>query len=135
MIRLMIANTADLKARDVINRKIVGNAWNMTHQNHCWVTMIHSTKSDYKRKKCNKNNSHRKKNPVKLCTNLIAKLLMTAYKPNIIKFKMDEDPLQLRIYFLTFVESPEMILYQYKETCEVILDYPKIGGENIKDFF
>ena len=27
-----------------------------------------------------------------------------------------------------------MIFYQYKETCEVLLDYPKIGGENIKDF-
>ena len=27
-----------------------------------------------------------------------------------------------------------MIFSQYKETCEVILDYPKIGGENIKDF-
>ena len=27
-----------------------------------------------------------------------------------------------------------MMLYQYKETCELILDYPKIGGDNIKDF-
>ena len=26
-----------------------------------------------------------------------------------------------------------MIFSQYKETCEVLLDYPKIGGENIKD--
>ena len=23
---------------------------------------------------------------------------------------------------------------QYKETCELLLDYPKIGGDNIKDF-
>ena len=23
---------------------------------------------------------------------------------------------------------------QYKETCAVLLDYPKIGGENIEDF-
>ena len=42
---------------------------------------------------------------------------------------MDEDPLQHRIYFLTFVESLEMIFSQYKETCGVLLDYPKIGGE------
>ena len=41
---------------------------------------------------------------------------------------MDEDPLQRRIYFLTFVESLEMIFSQYTETCEVLLDYPKIGG-------
>ena len=27
-----------------------------------------------------------------------------------------------------------MIFSQYKETCEVIPDYPKIGGENIKEF-
>ena len=27
-----------------------------------------------------------------------------------------------------------MIFYQYKETCEVLQDYPKIGGENIKEF-
>ena len=27
-----------------------------------------------------------------------------------------------------------MIFSQYKETCEVILDYPKIGGQNIKEF-
>ena len=27
-----------------------------------------------------------------------------------------------------------MILSQYKENCEVLLDYPKIGGENIKEF-
>ena len=25
-----------------------------------------------------------------------------------------------------------MISFQYKETCEVLLDYPKIGGDNIK---
>ena len=44
---------------------------------------------------------------------------------------MDEDPLQRQIYFLTFVESLEMISSQYKETCEVLLDYPKIGGDDI----
>ena len=27
-----------------------------------------------------------------------------------------------------------MIFSQYKETCEVLLDYPKIGGESIKYF-
>ena len=44
---------------------------------------------------------------------------------------MNEDPLQRRIYFLTFVESLEMIFSQYKDTCEVLLDYPKIGGGDI----
>ena len=44
---------------------------------------------------------------------------------------MDEDPLQRRIYFLTFVESLDMISSQYKETYEVLLDYPKIGVDDI----
>ena len=44
---------------------------------------------------------------------------------------MDEDPLRRRIYFLTFVESLKMIFSQYIETCEVLLDYPKIGGDDI----
>ena len=53
---------------------------------------------------------------------------MTLYKSNITKFKLDEDPLQLRIYLLTFIESLEIISYQNKETYELLLDYPKIGG-------
>ena len=48
---------------------------------------------------------------------------------------MDEDPLQRRIYLLTFVESLEMIFSQYTETCEVLLDYPKIGGDDIIEDF
>ena len=47
---------------------------------------------------------------------------------------MDEDPLHCRIYFLTFVESLEMILSQYTETCEVIIDDPKIGWDDIEDY-
>ena len=44
---------------------------------------------------------------------------------------MDEDPLQRRIYFLTFVDLLEMIFSQYTETCEVLLDYPKIWGDDV----
>ena len=47
---------------------------------------------------------------------------------------MDDDPLQRQIYFLTFVESLEMIFSLYTETCEVLLDNPRIGGGGIKDF-
>ena len=59
---------------------------------------------------------------------------MTAYRSNIINYKMDEDPLQSRIYFLTFIESLEMIFSQYKETCEVLIDYPKIVGEDMNKY-
>ena len=27
-----------------------------------------------------------------------------------------------------------MLISQYRETCEVLLDYPKIGGDNVKDY-
>ena len=47
---------------------------------------------------------------------------------------MDEDPLQRQIYFLTFIDSLDMIFSQYRETCEVLLDYPKIGGDGVKDY-
>ena len=47
---------------------------------------------------------------------------------------MDEDPLQRRIYFLTFIDSLDMIFSQYRETCEFLLDDPKIGGDDVKDY-
>ena len=92
-----------------------------------------SDNSDYRQKR-HKKKSHREKDLIKLRTRLTAKLLTTAFKSKIIRFKMDEDPLQRRIYFLTFVESLEMIFLQYTETCEVIIDYPKIGGDDIEDY-
>ena len=76
---------------------------------------------------------HREKDPIRLCATLTAKLLMTAYKSKTIRFKMDEDPLQRRIYFLTFIDSLDMIFSQYRETCQVLLDYPKIGGDNVME--
>ena len=47
---------------------------------------------------------------------------------------MDKDALQRRIFFLKLVESLEMIFLQCTETCEVIIDYPKIGEGDIEDF-
>ena len=59
--------------------------------------------SDYRRKR-RKKKINRKKDPIKLCAGLAEK-----YKLNIIRIKMAEDLLQRRIYFLTFLESLEMI--------------------------
>ena len=129
----MIAIPVNQIKRNVIRRKSVGNTINRTLQAHRRAILILPTTvitdaNDVKKK------SHRKKDPIKLCARLTAKLLRTAYKLKIIRFKMDEDPLQRRIYFLTFVESLEIIFSQYKETYEVLLDYTKIGGGNIKEF-
>ena len=74
---------------------------------------------------------HRKNDLIKQCTTLTAKLLTTSYQSKTIRFKIDEDPLQRRIYFLTLVESLDMIFSKYTKTCQVLLDYPKIGGDDI----
>ena len=68
-----------------------------------------------------------------LCARLTAKLLTTVFKSNIIRFKMDEDLLQRRIYFLTFVESLEITFSQYTDSCEVIIDDTKKGGDDIEE--
>ena len=44
---------------------------------------------------------------------------------------MDEDSLQRWIYFLAFIVSLDVIFSQYRETCEVLLDYPKIRGDDV----
>ena len=44
---------------------------------------------------------------------------------------MDQNSLQRRIYFLIFIDSLDMIFSQYRETCEVLLDYPKIRGDDV----
>ena len=69
---------------------------------------------NYRRKR-RKDKKHHKKDPIRLCVTLTAKLLTTAYKSKIIRFKMDEDPLQRRVYFLTFIDSLDIIFSQYRE--------------------
>ena len=48
---------------------------------------------------------------------------------------MDEDPLQNRIYFVTFIDLLDMIFSQYRETCEVLLDNPKIGEDDVIEYY
>ena len=71
-----------------------------------------SSDDSHYRHKRRKDKKHRKKDPIRLCTTLTEKLLTTAYKSKIIRFKMDEDPLQCRIHFLTFIDSLDMIFSQ-----------------------
>ena len=65
--------------------------------------IIHDKKKKYRKRK--------KQEPIKLCSKLTAKFLTTAYELKVLKFKLDEDPLQRRIYFLTFMESLEIIFH------------------------
>ena len=55
-----------------------------------------SEESHYRRRRRN-NKKHRKNDPIRLCATLTTKLLTTAFKSKIFRFKSDEDPLQRRI--------------------------------------
>ena len=93
-----------------------------------------SSEDSHYRRRRRKNKKHRKKDPIRLCATLTDELLTTAFKSKMIGFKLDEDPLQRRIYFLTFIDSLNMIFPQYRETYEVLRDYPKMEGGNLKDY-
>ena len=68
-----------------------------------------SSEDSHYRHRQRKNKKHRKKDPIRLCATLTAKLLTTAFKSKMIRFKLDEDTLQRRIYFLTFIDSLNMV--------------------------
>ena len=87
-----------------------------------------SSNDGHSRRRQHTHTEHQKKDPIRLCAKLTAKLLTTAFKSKMIRFKLDEDPLQHRIYFLTFIDSFNMVFSQYRETYEVLRDYPKMEG-------
>ena len=70
----------------------------------------------FKQIRCTKNNKNKcrsKKHfkyPIKNCARFTAKLLTSAYKSNVVKFKLDEYPLQHRVYFLSLVNSLKTII-------------------------
>ena len=79
---------------------------------------VPSAGSNYKRRRLDKRNKNRKCNkqdPIKLCAKLTVKLLKTAYKSKVLKFKLGEDPLQIRVSFLTFIESLEIIFHDTRK--------------------
>ena len=129
----MIENTANQKANNAIKKKHQKRKKQESPESFLRYSDL-SKESDYKSKRCNKKTSYQKRDHIKLCAKLTAKLLTTAYKSKIIKLKLGKDPLQRCIYIFTFIESPEMIFSQYTETCELLLDYPRIEGEDNKGF-
>ena len=70
-----------------------------------------SSDDSHCRSKRRKNKKHREKDLIRLCAALTENFLTTAYKLKIIRFKMDEDPLQRRIYFLSLIDSLDMIFH------------------------
>ena len=74
-----------------------------------------SSEDSHYRRRRRKNKKHREKDLIRLCATLTEKLLTTAFKSKIIRFKLDEDPLQRRIYFLTFIDSLNMVFSKYRK--------------------
>ena len=72
-----------------------------------------SSEDSHYRRRRRKNKKHREKDMIRLCATLTENLLTTAFKSKIIRFKLDEDPLQRRINFLTFIDSLNMMFSQY----------------------
>ena len=87
-----------------------------------------SSEEIHYRRRRRKNKKHQKKELIRLCATLTTKLLTTAFKSKIIRFELGEDPLQRRIYFLTFIDSLNIVFSRYRETYEVFKDYPKMEG-------
>ena len=72
--------------------------------------------------------------PIKKCTNFKSKLPIASYKSKVKRFKLDEDPLDLRIYFLSLMNSLKILLSKFKETYILIMDYPSTSREYLPDY-
>ena len=70
-----------------------------------------SSEDSHYRRRRRKNKKYQKEAPIRLCPTLTTKLQTTEFKSKIIRFKMDEDPLQHQIYFLTFIDSLDIIFF------------------------
>ena len=53
--------------------------------------------------------------PIKNCVKLTDKLFKSVYKSKVIKFKLGEDPLHCRVYFLLFMNSLKIVLSQFSD--------------------
>ena len=71
---------------------------------------------------------------IKKCANLTDNLPTAIQKSNVIKFRFDEDPLHHQVYFLSFMNSLNFFLSQFKETYILSMEYPSIRGEYFPDY-
>ena len=77
--------------------------------------------NNYKRRQCANNNKNKLRNktcfhdPIKKCANLKAKVIISAYKSKVIKFKLDEDPLQRQVYLLSFMIYLKIVYHNLRE--------------------
>ena len=105
----------------------------LLHQTHpsCWMD------SGYvKQKRTHKKRKGKKCtiDPIQKCAMITAKRLKAALNSKVTKFKLDEDPLQHRVYFLNFINSIKNCYHKFKHTCMFVMEYPYIEGEGMPDY-
>ena len=61
--------------------------------------------------------------PIRKYTNLAAKLLTSAYKSKVFRFKLNKYPLQRRVYFIPFMNSLKIVLSNFSETYVLLMGY------------
>ena len=69
--------------------------------------------------------------PIKKWSNITAKLLTLDYKPRVMNFKLDEDLLHHRVYFLSFMNSLPILFSPISELYMLLMDYPSTRGEEL----
>ena len=74
------------------------------------------------------------RDPIKKYAKLTANILTSAYKLKVITFKLDEDPLQSQVYFLSFMNSLKLFLSQFKENFLLSMDYPSTRRKDMSDY-
>ena len=95
----------------------------------------------YKQRQQTKNNKNqhqiktRFNEPIKKCANLKADLLTVVYKSTVISFKLYEDTLQLRFYYLYFMNLLQIVLSISKETYILLMDCPSIRGVDFPYYY
>ena len=65
---------------------------------------------------------------IKKCAKLTSNIPKAAYKSKVVKLKLEEDLLQLRVYLISFMNSLKIILSQFSEKYMLLMDYPSIRG-------
>ena len=74
-------------------------------------------------------------NPIKHFTKITSKLFKAAYNSYVTKSKLDEYPLQRRVYLLNFINYPKIILSQFQETYMMLMKYSSIREEDLPDYY
>ena len=67
--------------------------------------------------------------PIKKCANLTS-----TYKTKGVKFKLDNNPLNCSVCFLSFINLLKIVSSSFSETYMLLMEYPSIRREYFPDY-